>query len=106
VRDPDHPGRYNLAVECDGATYHHALWARERDRLRQEVLEGLAWRFYRIWSTDWFRRRQAEIERLKMALCEAKQLRHLSSRPEISPEISLASAGTAIRIDAPTAAVH
>jgi hypothetical protein len=74
--------------------------------LRQEVLEGLAWRFYRIWSTDWFRRRQAEIERLKMALCEAKQLRHLSSRPEISPEISLASAGTAIRIDAPTAAVH
>ena len=74
VRDPEHPGRYILAVECDGATYHSALWARERDRLRQDVLEGLGWRFHRIWSTDWFRRRQAEIERLKAALQEAKQL--------------------------------
>jgi hypothetical protein len=53
VRDPAEPGRYMLAVECDGATYHSAVWARERDRLRQEVLEGLGWRFYRIWSTDW-----------------------------------------------------
>ncbi len=48
VRDPERPGRYMLAIECDGATYHAALWARERDRLRQQVLEGLGWRFYRI----------------------------------------------------------
>src|SRR5690606_33460021 len=54
VRDPDQPGQYMLAVECDGATYHSALWARERDRQRQEVLEGLGWRFHRVWSTDWF----------------------------------------------------
>lgn len=68
VRHPDRPGRYILAVECDGATYHHALWARERDRLRQEILEGLGWRFYRIWSTDWFYRRGQEIERLRRAI--------------------------------------
>ena len=68
VRHPDQPGRYILAVECDGATYHSALWARERDRLRQDVLEGLGWRFHRIWSTDWFHRRGAEIDRLKAAL--------------------------------------
>lgn len=68
VRHPDRSGRYILAVECDGAAYHSALWARERDRLRQDVLEGLGWRFQRIWSTDWFHRRHAEIDRLRAAL--------------------------------------
>ena len=72
VRHPDRPGRYILAVECDGATYHSALWARERDRLRQDVLEHLGWRFHRIWSTDWFYQRAKEIERLRAALNEAR----------------------------------
>jgi hypothetical protein len=72
VRHPDHPGRYVLAIECDGATYHSALWARERDRLRQDVLEHLGWRFHRIWSTDWFYNRHVEIERLRVALAEAR----------------------------------
>jgi hypothetical protein len=74
VRHPDRPAQYILAVECDGATYHSALWARERDRLRQEVLEGLGWRFHRVWSTDWFHRREREIERLSEALTEAKAI--------------------------------
>ncbi|HEY1013903.1 MAG TPA: DUF4011 domain-containing protein, partial [Herpetosiphonaceae bacterium] len=47
VRDPDAPGRYVLAIECDGASYHSAQSARDRDRLRQSVLEGLGWRFHR-----------------------------------------------------------
>jgi hypothetical protein len=68
VKHPERPGTYVLAIECDGATYHSALWARERDRLRQGVLEHLGWRFHRIWSTDWFYRRQGEIERLRTAL--------------------------------------
>ena len=72
VRHPDRPGSYILAVECDGATYHNALWARERDRLRQDVLENLGWRFHRIWSTDWFYNRRAEIERLRLALEAAR----------------------------------
>lgn len=71
VRHPDRPGTYILAVECDGATYHSALWARERDRLRQEVLEHLGWRFHRIWSTDWFYDRRSQVERLRMALNKA-----------------------------------
>ena len=68
IRHPACAGQYMLAVECDGATYHSALWARERDRLRQEVLESLGWTFYRIWSTDWFHRRSQEIDRLRAAL--------------------------------------
>lgn len=71
VRHPDKPGTYVLAVECDGAAYHSALWARERDRLRQDVLEHLGWRFHRVWSTDWFYNRSAEVQRLKSALIEA-----------------------------------
>jgi len=74
VRHPERPGTYLMAVECDGATYHSALWARERDRLRQEVLEHLGWNFHRIWSTDWFYRRNDEIIRLREALAAAKEI--------------------------------
>ena len=55
VRNPKHPGTFLCGIECDGATYHSARSVRERDRLRQEVLERLGWSIYRIWSTDWFR---------------------------------------------------
>ena len=72
ARHQDKPGAYILAVECDGAAWHRALLARERDRLRQDVLEGLGWRFHRIWSTDWFHRREAEIDKLKEALEAAR----------------------------------
>lgn len=72
ARDPDRPGRYLLAIECDGAAYHSSRSARDRDRLRQGVLEGLGWTFHRIWSTDWFRNRQQEISRVVVAIESAK----------------------------------
>jgi very-short-patch-repair endonuclease len=72
VVDPKRPGRYLLGVECDGATYHSARSARDRDRLRQEVLEKLGWRIHRIWSTDWFRNPERELRRLVEAIEEAK----------------------------------
>ena len=57
---------YVLAIECDGKTYHSSRNARDRDRLRQEILERMGWKFYRIWSTDWFRNRnQAEKDLLQ-----------------------------------------
>lgn len=72
VKDPNKPGRYLLAIECDGAAYHSSRSARDRDRLRQGVLEGLGWSFHRIWSTDWFRNRQQEISRVVAAIEAAK----------------------------------
>jgi very-short-patch-repair endonuclease len=63
VQHPDHPGRYILAIECDGATYHSSQSARDRDRLRQEQLERQGWRFHRIWSTDWFHDKTACTEK-------------------------------------------
>jgi len=68
---PTKPGRYVLAIECDGATYHSSYTARDRDRLRQQQLEGLGWRFHRIWSTDWFMRKEDEIQRATKAFREA-----------------------------------
>ena len=72
VRDPSSSNSYVLGVECDGAAYHSALWARERDRLRQQVLESKGWRLHRIWSTDWFNRPDAEFRKLLTAIDRAK----------------------------------
>lgn len=72
VKDPDAPGRYILAIECDGASYHSSRSARDRDRLRQGVLEGLGWRFHRIWSTDWFRNPTQELGRVIDAIEAAR----------------------------------
>ena len=71
ARHPERPGGYVLAIECDGASYHSSPTARDRDRLRQDHLERLGWRFHRIWSTDWFRDRDAEIDRAVSAFKHA-----------------------------------
>jgi hypothetical protein len=70
---PKKPGRYVLAIECDGATYHASNTARDRDRLRQHLLEALGWRFHRIWSTDWFMRKSEEVDRAVKAFEAAVQ---------------------------------
>jgi very-short-patch-repair endonuclease len=65
VKHAKYPYGYLMGVECDGATYHSSKSARERDVIRQQVLEGLGWRIYRIWSTDWFSNTAQEFEKLK-----------------------------------------
>ncbi len=68
---------FDLGVECDGATYHSAAAARDRDRLRQGVLEGLGWRIHRVWSTAWTRDPDAELAAIERALSLARA----SARP-------------------------
>jgi very-short-patch-repair endonuclease len=62
--DPEQPDRFVIGIECDGATYHRSATARDRDRLRQEILEGLGWKIIRIWSTDWMSNPNQQIERV------------------------------------------
>lgn len=64
-------GRYVLGIECDGASYHSAATARDRDKLRQLVLENLGWKLYRIWSTEWWRDRKHAEEKLLQRIREA-----------------------------------
>ncbi|KON79832.1 DUF3320 domain-containing protein [Azoarcus sp. PA01] len=87
VKDPELPGRYVLAIECDGAAYHSSRSARDRDRLRQGVLEGLGWTFHRIWSTDWFRDPGREVDRAIAAIEAACALRKAARpvRPAVRP---------------------
>ena len=68
VIDPNNPNRFLCGIECDGATYHSSRSARDRDRLRQSILESRGWTIYRIWSTDWFHRRKDQEKKLLDAL--------------------------------------
>lgn len=75
VVDPGNPGRFLMGIECDGATYHSAKSARDRDRLRQAILERLGWKIRRIWSTDWFKNPHAELAPI------VRELHQLKSEP-------------------------
>lgn len=90
IRKPD-TSDYVLAVECDGASYHSSKNARDRDRLRQQVLESMGWQFYRIWSTDWFRNKEnAKIKLLEAASAAVgiskKPVFVKKEEPQTSPE--------------------
>lgn len=64
IIDNKNPGEFLLGIECDGAAYHSSATARDRDRLREEVLKNLGWKIYRIWSTDWFKNPKREFDKL------------------------------------------
>lgn len=71
VMHPNISGEFILGIECDGAAYHSARTARERDRLRQDVLENMGWTIYRIWSTDWIKDPRSEGKKLIDAIEDA-----------------------------------
>ena len=64
--------RFDLGIECDGLTYHSSPTARDRDWLRQQVLEGLGWSIHRVWSTAWVRDPETEIVAVEQALERAR----------------------------------
>lgn len=88
VVDPANPGRYLLGIECDGAHYHSARSARDRDRLRQSVLEGLGWRIHRIWSTDWFHNPDEELRRVLQAIETARTVGPPPAPPAARVEVA------------------
>jgi len=73
VLDDEVPGRFVCGIECDGVAYHSSETARDRDRLRQQVLEARGWIIHRLWSTDWFKDRRAVLDRLMRLVDEAKR---------------------------------
>jgi very-short-patch-repair endonuclease len=86
VVDHHHPGRFVLGIECDGAAYHSSRSARDRDRLRQAVLEDHGWIIHRIWSADWFNRPKEQLEKTITAIERAKEtLASRDKQPKASP---------------------
>ena len=71
IVDPERKGRYVIGIECDGVAYHSSPSARERDRLRQSILESQGWFIHRLWGIDFFRRKEQELVKIKAAYDEA-----------------------------------
>ena len=89
IRHPDKPGSYLLGVECDGASYHSSKVARDRDRLRQQVLEGLGWTIHSVWSTAWFANRSNEEDRLRASIAQALNTMHQPARRSQRPSLEI-----------------
>lgn len=68
ILDSQNPGRYLVGIECDGAMYHSSPVARDRDRLREQILAGLGWKIIHVWSTDWYRNREETQKKLLNAI--------------------------------------
>jgi hypothetical protein len=86
VKHPNQPGAFLLGVECDGAMYHSSRTARDRDRLRHDILEGLGWKLHHIWGTAWYRQREVEEARLR------NLLEDLATRPVVGRMVEPAAA--------------
>ncbi|MCY7350273.1 MAG: DUF3320 domain-containing protein [Cytophagaceae bacterium] len=87
VVDPERRGRYVLGIECDGVAYHSSPSARERDRLRQTILEGQGWKIHRLWGVDFFRRPEQELAKIKAAYDRAlEELTEAGRMTAVKPE--------------------
>ena len=72
VADPEVPGRFLLGIDCDGPQFRDARTARDRDRLRQQVLAAHGWVLHRVWSADWYLRPKSELARIEAAMAAAR----------------------------------
>lgn len=68
IVDDENPGKYILGITTDGKMYASSKVAGDRDRLREQVLKGLGWKLYHLWSTDWYRNRDLGRKRLLEAV--------------------------------------
>lgn len=97
---PDRPGDYLAGVECDGAAYHSAATARDRDKVRAAILEGLGWTLLRIWSTDWWVDKAGAADRLHKAL-EAALAASRAKAAEAAAAAAAAASAAPILVDPP-----
>lgn len=95
VVHPDRPGDYLVGVECDGAAYHSAATARDRDKIRASILTGLGWNLVRVWSTDWWVDKQSALQRLDDELRTLLEQSRASQPPALEaprPDLDLSNA--------------
>jgi very-short-patch-repair endonuclease len=90
IVDAESPGRYLAGVECDGWKYHSSPVARDRDRLRQQMLEQLGWTIVRVWSTDWYQSRRDCEKRLldRLAAIKAGRASGAGKAPGLSSTVA------------------
>lgn len=64
VVDPGQPERYLAGIETDGDVYRQGATARDRERLRDQVLSQLGWNLHHVWAIDWYQRPHSATQRL------------------------------------------
>ena len=101
VKHPTKVDSFILGIECDGRTYHTSRSARDRDRLRQQVLENLGWSIHRIWSTDWYKHPAREVDRIAKRIDVLLREEAAIAQTEVSEFDEAQSAATAVRDAAP-----
>ena len=84
IVDEENPGKYILGITTDGKMYASSKVARDRDRLREQVLEGLGWKLYHLWSTDWYRNR--DLGRKKLLESIEKSIKETREEQRIARE--------------------
>src|SRR5690606_33369012 len=99
ISDPEKPGRFVLGIECDGAQFHSSRSARDRDRLRQQVLEAHGWIIHRIWSADWYLRPQSELKKIEDAVAAARAEWAARDEEGFKPQRAVPLAFEAERLD-------
>jgi len=57
-------GKPVIAIECDGAADHNSDEAYMWDIFRQKQLELYGFKFYRVWSTNWWQNIESELNQL------------------------------------------
>lgn len=106
VVHPDAPGTYLTGIECDGATYHRSATARDRDKLREQVLRGLGWEILRVWSTDWWIDAASTLEKLDAklrSLLEASRTKRAGETEKEAVRVTAAVAITKAKEDVASA---
>lgn len=88
ICNPEAPNHFLAGIECDGAQYHSSKSARDRDRLREEILTGLGWRIIRVWSADWFDNPNRETERICVRIEEIKKSHQTERRHDYQIRLS------------------
>lgn len=99
VKHTTQSGKFVIGIECDGAAYHSSRTARERDRLRQAVLEDMGWTIYRIWSTDWIK--DPKTEEVKLINAVEKALGHAVIESGIKETVDGDNSGSDTNITIP-----
>ncbi len=104
VVDADAPGRFVCGIECDGVAYHSSETARDRDRLRHQVLEARGWTLLRVWSTDWFKDRAGQVDRIVTLVDAARDRARAAQAAAASAPIAPASEEPVAATEPPPAA--
>ncbi|MCC6138812.1 MAG: AAA family ATPase [Bdellovibrionaceae bacterium] len=68
IHHPTLKSNFLVGIECDGAIFHSTPYARDRDKIRQSLLESRGWKIVRVWSQDWSADWKKEVLRLDLLI--------------------------------------